>query len=138
MLKRILLLALSVALAAAACSSSGDEDMLTSTPWKATGIAGADGSLQAPVEGSTPSLQFEGESAGGNASCNQYFGTFELKGSKLSFGPLASTEMFCGDPGVMEQEQTYLAALESVDGWSVEDDVLTLTSDGNTVVTYEA
>ncbi|MEN8234256.1 MAG: META domain-containing protein [Actinomycetota bacterium] len=138
MMKRILFLALPLALLAAACGSSGDDDMLTSTPWQATEIAGADGVLQAPVEGSTPSLLFEGDSAGGNASCNQYFGTFEIKGSDLSFGPLASTEMFCGDPGVMEQEQAYLAALESVDGWSIEDDMLTLTSDGTPVVTYAA
>lgn len=111
--------------------------MLTSNAWKATGIAGPDGSLEAPIGGSSPSLGFEGDTAGGNASCNQFFGSFELSGSKLSFGMLASTEMFCGDPGVMEQEEAYLAALGSVDGWSIDDDVLSLTSGDATVVTYD-
>jgi len=112
--------------------------MLTSTPWQATGIAGADGTMQAPVASSAPTLTFDVDAVAGNASCNRYFGSFELDGATLTFGPLASTEMFCADPGVMEQEQAYLTALASVDAWSIENEELTLTAGGEPVVTYAA
>ena len=75
-----------------------------------------------------PTLIFEDGSASSNASCNQYFGPYEIDGSSITFGQLASTQMFCGEPGVMDQEAAYLAALASVDTWSIDGEVLTLSS----------
>jgi len=135
MIKRLFLLALPIALLAAACSSNGD-DMPTDHSWMLTGIAGPDGTMTTPL--TIPTLTFEDGSASGNASCNQYFGPYELDGSSLTFGPLASTQMFCGEPGVMDQEAAYLATLASVDTWSIDDEVLTLSSGDAALLTYEA
>lgn len=137
MTKRLLLLALPFALLAAACGSDG-EGMPTDYAWQLTGIAGPDGSMGAPVAATAPTLAFEDDTAAGNASCNQYFGAYDLDGSSITFGPLASTEMFCGDPGVMDQEAAYLAALQSTDAWTVDGEVLTLSSDGAAVLEYAA
>jgi heat shock protein HslJ len=135
MITRLFILALPIALLAAACSSNGD-DMPTDHSWMLTDIAGADGTMTTPL--TIPTLAFEDDSASGNASCNQYFGPYEIDGSSISFGPLASTQMFCGEPGVMEQEAAYLDALARVDTWSMDGETLIL-SDGDTeLLTYEA
>ncbi|MEA2024097.1 MAG: META domain-containing protein [Actinomycetota bacterium] len=137
MMKRLFLLALPFALVAAACGSDGD-DMPTDHAWQLTGIAGSDGSMTALTTGSAPTLIFKDGNAGGNASCNQYGGSYELDGSSITFGPLISTEMFCGEPGVMDQEAAYLAALQSVDAWTTDGETLTLSSNGSPVLKYAA
>ena len=135
MVKRLFLLALPIALLAAACSSNGD-DMPTDHSWMLTEIAGPDGTMTSPL--TIPTLTFEGGSASGNASCNQYFGSYEIDGSSITFGQLASTQMFCGEPGVMDQEAAYLAALASVDTWSMDGETLTLSSGDTALLRYEA
>jgi len=51
----------------------------------------------------------------GSAGCNNYSGTFTASGSSLRFGPAAATRKMCAQPeGVMEQEQQFLKALETV------------------------
>jgi heat shock protein HslJ len=137
MMQRSILLALSFALIAAACGSDGSE-MPTDHAWQLTNIAGPDGTMTAPAAGTTPTLAFEDDKATGNASCNQYFGSYDLDGSSITFGPLASTEMFCADPGVMEQESAYLTALQSVDSWAMDDETLTFSSGGAPVLVYAA
>jgi heat shock protein HslJ len=46
--------------------------------------------------------------------------------------------MFCGEPGVMDQETAYLAALASVDTWSMDGETLILSSGDTQVLRYEA
>ena len=135
MIKPLFLLALSIALLTAACSSNGD-DMPTDHSWMLTGIAGPDAAMTTPL--AIPTLAFEDGSASGNASCNQYFGPYEIDGSSITFGQLASTQMFCGEPGVMDQEAAYLAALAAVDTWSMDGDTLTLSSGDTALLRYEA
>jgi len=137
-MKRLLLLALPFALLAAACSSGGSDTQPTDHAWQLTGITGSDGSMSEPVAAAAPTLAFDDGNAVGDASCNQYTGSYELDGSSLTFGPFISTQMACGDEGVMDQETAYLTALQSVNGWSIDGDTLTLTSDGAAVLTYAA
>lgn len=42
-------------------------------------------------------------------------GAFTHKGSALHVGPMLSTKMACADTALNRQEQTFTAALESVD-----------------------
>ncbi len=135
-MKRLFLLALPFALLAAACSSGGSDAQPTDNAWQATGITTADGALTTPVDAAAPTLALADGTASGNASCNEYSGSYELDGSSISFGPMISTQMFCD--GVMDQEAAYLAALASVDGWSIDGDTLELTSGDATVLTFSA
>jgi len=137
MKKRLILLVLPFALLAASCGSDGG-DMPTDHAWQLTEITGPDGAMTGLATGTAPTLVFDGDTAAGNASCNQYSGSFELDGSSLTFGPLISTQMFCGDPGVMDQETAYLAALQSVDSWAIDGETLTLSSNGAPVLMYDA
>jgi len=135
MLKRLITFAVAIALLAAACSSSGDT-MPTDYSWQLTEIAGADGTMSTPI--TIPTLAFEGDQVAGNASCNQYFGPYEIDGSSITFGLLATTQMFCGEPGVMDQEAVYLTALATVDTWSMDGETLTLLSGDTPLLVYAA
>jgi heat shock protein HslJ len=137
MMKRLILLTLPFALLAAACGSDGGA-MPTDHAWQAINIAAPAGTMAAPTGGTAPTLAFEGDTAAGNTSCNRYFGSYELDGSSMTFGQLASTEMFCADPGAMEQETAYLAALQTVDSWAIDGETLTLSSNGAPVLEYVA
>jgi len=64
----------------------------------------------------------------GSAGCNTYTTTYQISGSKLTIAPPATGQMMCSSPpGIMEQEQAYLAALTKVDGFQVAGDTLKLT-----------
>lgn len=82
-------------------------------------------------------LTFEDGKVGGSASCNSYGGTCTLNGSSITIGPLAVTEMYCTDPGVMEQEADYLASLNSVTRYRIEGTTLVLVNaDGKDVLIF--
>lgn len=61
----------------------------------------------------------------GNASCNRFFGTYELTaGNRLRFGPnLGSTMMACPE---LERERAFLDVLARVDNYSIADGTLSL------------
>jgi heat shock protein HslJ len=63
----------------------------------------------------------------GSSGCNRYVGAYEVGGPGLEVGPLATTRMFCGDPGVMDQEQRYLSALQGAALAAVEGGQLLVT-----------
>ena len=66
--------------------------------------------------------------AGGYSGCNSYGGGYKLEGSMLTFGPTASTKMFC-EP-VQAVEDAYLKALGAISSWQLSDGQLTLRGDG--------
>jgi len=63
--------------------------------------------------------------ATGFAGCNNFFGSYELDGPALRFGPLGATRMFCEvEPG--EVELKFMGALEKTRSWEIRDGVLLL------------
>ncbi|WP_166358967.1 META domain-containing protein [Pseudomonas akapageensis] len=54
----------------------------------------------------------------GNAGCNHWFASYTLQGNTLTFGKVGSTRKLCV-PALMEQEQRFLKALETVQRWDV-------------------
>jgi heat shock protein HslJ len=114
---------------------------LTGTNWIANGVNNGRGGVQSIVIGNEITAVFGEEgSLSGSAGCNNYGGTYEVDGENMSIGPLAVTAMFCEQPeGTMDQESEYLAALETVAAWSIDGDVLDLsTSEGARAVSYNA
>jgi heat shock protein HslJ len=56
----------------------------------------------------------------GTAGCNSYNGAYITSGpTGITIGPLATTMMYCGEPGVMDQETAYLTLLRSVSSYEV-------------------
>jgi len=75
----------------------------------------------------------------GNAGCNNYSTKYETQGDNISIETAEFTEMACLEPeGVMEQEQLYLAALETADTYKIEGMTMEMrTSKGSRVATFQ-
>lgn len=108
----------------------GDPATLLHGEWIVDSIDGA-----AVVKGSKPTITFGTDGRlSGNASCNRFMGGFKLTGESLVIEHPASTMMACVPDEAMKQEGTFLKLLESVTGFSVAGNVLTLTAaDGRAI-----
>ena len=112
---------------------------LAGTSWEAIAYNNGKQAVTSVLAGSTITADFGKDGTlSGNASCNNYSGSYTATGNQISIGPLASTRMFCNDPaGVMDQEAQYLAALETAATYQIEGTVLELRSqDGALAVQY--
>ena len=105
--------------------------------WQLTDAKGADGKridglfvrADSPVQ-----LDFADGRVSVSNTCNRMSGGYTLEADKLTFTPMASTMMACED-AVMDAENAFLQALESVTAGEVDGDTLTLTTlDGETLV----
>jgi len=109
--------------------------------WLATGYLKSDGSAFVSIivdTEVTAAFQQDGTVAG-SSGCNTYNGPFtQAVEGTIAIGPLVSTRMACADPaGVMDQEASYLAALESATTFTNDGAVLTLfNAQGQMAVTY--
>ncbi len=75
--------------------------------------------------------------ATGYSGCNEFFGSYELKGEALSLGPLGMTRRFCG--GVAGSvELAFLQALGETRAWRIEKGMLLLLNDSTVLARLEA
>jgi heat shock protein HslJ len=114
------------------------EVQLEGINWVMVSYLNQEGELAPALPGAIASALFQDGQVNGTASCNSFFGGYEADGSNLTVGPLASTEMFCGDPpGLMDQELAYLSALGSAATYAIENEQLVIANDtGETVLVY--
>ena len=101
---------------------------LTATAWWVEDIAG-----KGVIDRSHTTIQFaEDGKVTGSTGCNQYFGSAEIDGSSISFGPLAGTRMMCS-ASRMDQETKFFQAMGNVTNWEIaETDLLHLRdAEGN-------
>jgi putative lipoprotein len=119
-----------------ACTSGAKS--LDSTSWQMTSYRDANGDMQDKLTGAVVNLQFQSAIVSGISGCNNYNGSYQVDGDKLTFGALAVTRQMCADPlGVMEQENAYLAALAQVQSYKQSDDKLEMEDDrGKTILEF--
>lgn len=105
---------------------------LPGTAWDVTSYNTGSEAVRSLIIGSEITLLLnEDGTVSGNASCNDYNGTYELDGGGITIGPLATTRKFCSDPaGVMDQETQYLAALQNAEVWAINNTRLELRDTG--------
>ena len=75
----------------------------------------------------------------GSAGCNSYTGSYTQRGQNgISIGPLVTTLMYCGDPGVMDQETAYLANLQAAASYEMTADgkLQLMDANGTPVLVY--
>jgi heat shock protein HslJ len=89
---------------------------LAGTAWQVTGFNNGRQAVVSVLNGTTLTMAFSADGrASGSAGCNRYTAAYASEGARLTFGPAAATRMMCARPdGVMEQEQQFLKALETV------------------------
>ncbi len=89
---------------------------LAGTSWRVTGYNNGKQAVVSVLAGTGLTMAFSADGkVGGSAGCNRYTAAYASEGEKLTFGPAAVTRMMCARPErVMEQEQQFLRALETV------------------------
>ena len=106
---------------------------LAGTAWHVTGYNNGRQAVVSVLNGTELTMEFSADGrVAGSAGCNRFTGSFKQDGKSLSFGPAAATRRLCVEPeGVMEQEQQFLKALETVATARQEADRLEMrTADG--------
>ncbi len=114
-----------------------EELPLTDTLWQATSVDnGAGASIQLLPETTVTAVFSNNNSISGNASCNMYNTTYEIRGDALRVDPsIITTRRACTEP-IAAQEGLFLAALSNGTHYSIrgnrldlrgEDDVLYLS-----------
>jgi heat shock protein HslJ len=111
-------------LATLAAQSQG----LAGTSWRVTGYNNGRQAVVSVLVGAEPTMAFGTDGrVGGSTGCNRYGATYVHSGSKLSLGPAAATRKRCVDPErIMEQEQQFLQALQTVASVRIDGDRLEL------------
>lgn len=102
---------------------------LTGTTWSANGVNTGTGAVSSLVAGTTVTALFGDDGTiSGTAGCNTYNGDYQVSGTDLTIGALATTMMAC-EPDVADQEANYLAALGRVTTYTIRGDQLELRDD---------
>ena len=120
---------------------------LVGTDWEVLSYNNGQGGVTSVILGTEITALFgQDESLTGSAGCNNYTTSFTVgSGSSASrgtssVGPPVTTRMFCGEPeGTMDQEGSYLNALESAATYEIKGQELELKDAGGTrMATYVA
>lgn len=102
---------------------------LAGSAWRATGINNGRGGVVSPVSGSMVTMRFEADGrVGGSAGCNRFNAHYVATGPNLRITAPATTRKMC-EASLMEQEQAFLKALESVATMRFEADRLELRTE---------
>jgi heat shock protein HslJ len=108
--------------------SAEDQEAILQTgllgEWRWIGVQGMDDSRLDVDDPSRYTLTFRVDGVAVQADCNRGRGTFDLEGSSITFGPIATTLMACPDESVAAR---YLRSLGEVRSWLIEEDHLFLS-----------
>ena len=124
------------------CSSSKEESpsvsnaSLTNTRWVLRVLN--DKKIFTPEKGKEAfiTLSKDGNKANGVGGCNNFFTTYTLSGKNLSFGPVASTEMFC--EGQMDTETAFFKAISNTKTYRINGNYLYLSDSSKVTAKLEA
>ena len=131
-MKRSIALLVLLALPACAITSRDATTDLPGTSWTLVDLDGAEAVGETP-----PGITFTDDGGvTGTTGCNTFNAEVAIEGSELTFGPVATTRMSCADPALAEQEQAFLAAIEGVSGYTIDDEGR-LVLEGDATLTFE-
>jgi heat shock protein HslJ len=114
---------------------------LSGSAWAVTGYNNGQGGVVSIDPGTELTAEFSPDgNLSGSSGCNTYRGSYETDGKSLTIGPLASTRMFCEEPGgIMDQELAYLSALATAATFEFIGNRLEFrTADGSIAATFES
>jgi len=101
---------------------------LPGTSWRLASLFDENGTMTPVISGTNVTLAFDADGRlGGSAGCNSYGAGYTVDGVNLTIEPPIRTEMYCSEPpGLMDQEDRYLALLTEAASYRVE----RVTADG--------
>jgi heat shock protein HslJ len=99
-------------------------------PWTVTAVNNGKGAVATVPQGVSAAISFFADGhLEGYGGCNDFSGSYTLKGDTITFGPLMSQMKACPDPaGSFEQE--FFAALAASTKWAVANGTLDLRDGG--------
>ncbi len=114
---------------------TADVQSLAGSDWDVTMYNNGREAVVGVIEGTEITALFgDNGELSGSAGCNQYIGGYTVDGNTIQIGQLGSTMRFCGEPeGIMEQEQAFLAALQSAATFRIEGGNLELRTAGDAI-----
>ena len=101
------------------------DDALAGSRWTITAIDG-----DATADPRKTRLEFKSGQLAANIGCNGISGPWRVENGRLVAGPLIQTEIYCEGP-VWQQEKALSALLASAPRIALEEDRLTLLSNGH-------
>ncbi len=115
------------------------ERSLEGTTWVLDAYLSSEGVLVSVLADSEATVTFQAGEVGGNASCNQYFGSYQVRGDKLTINMGGMTEMYCSPEELMTQERDFLAAMGQAGSYLIADDKLQVEDlSGVPILTFSA
>lgn len=114
---------------------SGESNPIAKTAWQVTGFNNGREAVVSPLLKTELTLTFgEDGTLHGSGGCNNFTGQYTLDRAAMTIGPVGATMMACAEPeGIMEQEAQFLAALETVNSWSLNGSTLFLRTAEDTM-----
>lgn len=104
--------------------------VLENTDWQAVALNDGRSGVVSNQSLHLIKVRFDNGNIHGNASCNQFSGTYASKNHQLHIGQLRATQRACADSALMEQEAYFLQALTQVSQYQIVSGQLKLL-DGN-------
>ena len=112
-----------------ALAGGGPDVELAGTSWLLQEIEG-----RTVLENTRATLTFQSaEKVGGDGGCNRFFGTVEIDGGAIAFGPLGATRRACGE-AIDGQEISYLGALAKAAAFTLDADELVIVAADETLL----
>ena len=116
------------------------DQSLEGSSWQVLSYNNGRGGVTSLIIGTEITANFEQDNQlSGNSGCNSYFGQYETDGDSINISGVGATEMACLEPeGVMDQEQEFLAALETADTYKIEGLSMEMrTAEGTLVASFQ-
>jgi heat shock protein HslJ len=111
-----------------ACGGSGGEAPdLDGTEWRLVEMNG-----EAIPEDVEINITFSEEQASGQSACNRYFAGYTREGTKLTFDPAGSSNMYC--EGLMDFETEYLQTLGEIKSFEQDGDTMTMKNESGAAI----
>lgn len=125
-MKKYLVILFAIAVMISACSPAESAPSLTGTTWKLTSYGSLTTQKQVVAEEGILTLSTDGKLTGVGA-CNEFSGTYEVKGGQIIFSRFEWGSTYCPEPQ-MRQESTVYDTLDNhtVD-FKLEGNILTVT-----------
>lgn len=117
------------------CKSSKEPAKVNDIKWVLKTLNGKDVVLSDPKGEIFMLFDDVEKRVNGSAACNRFFGDYEMTDTKLTFSPMGATRMAC--PNDSDWEREFFQMLETVEGYTMKDNVFSFISKGNTVATFE-
>ncbi|MFO7662972.1 MAG: META domain-containing protein [Chloroflexota bacterium] len=107
---------------------------LASTGWVLSALNG-----ELPIAGTASTIEFGADGTlSGTDGCNNFNTTFTQDGNNLTINPAGASTMMACPEEVMAQADAFNSALTGTDSFTMDEDSLSLLSDGQVVATFAA